>query len=120
MGYSAPPELLEIFVDPETKGPLRLTSEAELTRLKQAIETGRAARKDGKASGTSFQAAFLAQEGAVAYIVEDDIPIFLIDERLEIDPPLELDPPAEPEEAEEEPPAEAAVEESPEPTEDEA
>ena len=52
---------------------------------------GRATRKDGKEASSTFEAAFVAQQGAVAYVVEDGIPIFLIDERLEISPPLELD-----------------------------
>ena len=91
MAYEAPPELLEILVDPETKGPVRLASESELDKLKKAVESGTATRKDGKEASTSFEAAFVAQEGAVAYVVEDGIPIFLIDERLELSPKLELD-----------------------------
>jgi len=90
MGYEAPPELLEILVDPETKGPVRLASESELGELKAAVESGRAKRKDGKAASATFEAAFVAQDGRVAYVVEDGIPVFLIDERLEISPPLEL------------------------------
>ena len=96
MGYEAPPELLEILADPETKGPVRLATEAELTRLRQAVESGRATRHDGKAPSTTFEAAFFAQDGAVAYVVEDGIPVFLIDERLELSPRLELDGPIEP------------------------
>ncbi len=93
MAYNAPPELLAILADPETKGPVRLANEAELSRLKEAVDAGRAGRHDGKPAGTTFEAAFLAQEGAVAYVVEEGIPVFLIDERLELDPPLELDSP---------------------------
>jgi uncharacterized protein YbaR (Trm112 family) len=93
MSYQAPPELLSILVDPETKGPLRLANEAELTRLRAALEAGSARRHDGKPPGASFEAAFLAQEGAVAYVVEEGIPVFLIDERLDLSPPLELDAP---------------------------
>ena len=91
MGYEAPPELLEILVDPETKEPVRLASDGELARLRAAVGAGRATRKDGKEASSTFEAAFIAQQGAVAYVVEEGIPIFLIDERLEIAPPLELD-----------------------------
>lgn len=91
MAYEAPPELLKILVDPETKGPVHLASESEFEKLKKAVESGTATRKDGKEASTSFEAAFIAQEGAVAYVVEDGIPIFLIDERLELSPKLELD-----------------------------
>ena len=96
MAYDAPPELLAILADPETKGPVRLASEVELGRLKEAVEAGRAGRHDGKPASKTFEAAFVAQEGAVAYVVEDGIPVFLIDERLDLDPPLELDGPVAP------------------------
>jgi uncharacterized protein YbaR (Trm112 family) len=92
MTYEAPPELLEILVDPETKGKVRLASDAELARLRDAVGAGRAKRKDGTEANATFEAAFIAQDGAVAYVVEEGIPVFLIDERLEISPPLELDP----------------------------
>ncbi len=92
MAYEAPPELLEILVDPETKGPVRLATEAELAQLREALGSGRAKRKDGKEASSTFEAAFIAQDGRVAYVVEDGIPVFLIDERLEISPPLEIPP----------------------------
>ena len=96
MAYEAPQELLEILVDPDTRGPVRLATDPELEALRAAVGDGRARRKDGKEASGSFEAAFLCQKGAVAYVVEDGIPIFLIDERLEIEPPLELDAPIEP------------------------
>lgn len=99
MGYSPPQELLEILVDPETKGALRLATEGELMRLREAVGSGSARRHDGKTAPTVFEAAFLAQEGEVAYIVEEGIPVFLIDERIDLDPPLELDAPIEAEKA---------------------
>ena len=91
MGYEAPAELLEILVDPETKGPVRLATEAELGRLMDAVKAGKVSRHDGGEVSSTFEAAFIAQEGSVAYVVEEGIPVFLIDERLELDPPLELD-----------------------------
>lgn len=96
MAYEPPPELLEILVDPETKGPLRLATEGELTRLREAVSGGNASRPDGKDPSAEFEAAFLAQDGGVAYLVVDGIPIFLIDERLQLDPALELDEKIEP------------------------
>ncbi len=97
MAYEPAPQLLEILVDPETKGPVRLATEAELARLRAAVEGGGASRADGKDPSSEFEAAFLSQGGAVAYIVADGIPIFLIDERVQLDPSLELDEPIEPE-----------------------
>ena len=96
MGYEAPAWLLERLVDPEKKGPVRLASEAELARLLDAVKAGRARRHDGKEASQTFEAAFLAQDGAVAYTVEAGIPVFLVDERLDLAPPLELDAPVSP------------------------
>lgn len=93
MAYEAPAELLEILVDPEKKGPVRLATDKELSSLRDAVGNGKAKRRDGKPAADNFEAAFLCQEGAVAYVVEEGIPVFLIDERLELDPPLELDEP---------------------------
>ena len=93
MAYEAPKELLEILVDPDERGPVRLATEGELATLHEAVGSGRARRRDGKDPSDTFEAAFLCQEGKVAYVVEDGIPIFLIDERLEMDPPLELESP---------------------------
>jgi uncharacterized protein YbaR (Trm112 family) len=93
MAYDPPKELLEILADPETHGPVRLATEPELARLREAASAGRARRHDGKEGSTTFEAAFLCQEGAVAYVVLDGIPVFLVDERLDIEPRLELDAP---------------------------
>lgn len=95
MAYEAPKELLEILVDPDTRGPVRLATEGELGKLKEAVGSGRARRHDGKEASDTFEAAFLCQGGAVAYVVEDGIPVFLIDERLDLAPPLELEAPIE-------------------------
>lgn len=91
MTYEPPAELLEILADPESKGPIRLATDDELGRIRQALDSGKGGRKDGKDSSGQFEAAFLAQDGAVAYVVEDGIPVFLIDQRLEFTPPIELD-----------------------------
>ncbi len=93
MAYEPQPELLAILADPETKGPVRLATDAELSRLRELVSAGRTTRADGKEPSIEFEAAFLAQDGKVAYVVEDGIPVFLIKERLQLDPPLELDRP---------------------------
>lgn len=91
MAYEPSPDLLAILRDPETKGPLRLATDGELTRLREAVQAGSATRADGKDTSTEFEAAFLAQEGSVAYVVVEGIPVLLIEERLQLDPPLQLD-----------------------------
>ncbi len=91
MAYEAPAELLKILVDPETREPVRLASDTELERLRNAVRSGQAKRRNGEKASSNFEGAFLCQNGAVAYVVEGGIPIFLIEQRLEISPMLEFD-----------------------------
>lgn len=78
-------DLGDLLVDPEGHGPLLEASEADLARLRAAIAAGRARRRDRSPLPASIEGAYLAQGGRVAYLIEDGIPNFVIDERLEID-----------------------------------
>ncbi|HJK98569.1 MAG TPA: hypothetical protein RMF84_15200 [Polyangiaceae bacterium LLY-WYZ-14_1] len=82
------PALLDILADPETKGPVALCDDAALDALRRRVADGSARRGDGEPV-PAFEAAFLAQEGRVAYLVVDGLPRFLLEERLELDPPLD-------------------------------
>lgn len=79
--------LLSLLADPETHAPLTPASEAELAALRAAVAAGRARRRDGRAI-PAFDAAFLGADRRAAYLVEDGIPNFVIDERVELDQPL--------------------------------
>ena len=77
-------DLLPLLADPETHAPLTRASDAELAKLRTAIAEKRARRRDGN-EVPSFEAAFLTADRKVAYLVEDGIPNFVIDERLELE-----------------------------------
>jgi uncharacterized protein YbaR (Trm112 family) len=77
------PELLSLLVDPEDHGPLERATEAALEELRAAIAEGRARRRNGAPIG-AFEGAFLARGRSVAYLIEDGVPNFVIDERVEI------------------------------------
>jgi len=78
------PELLDLLADPETHEPLKLASDAELTKLRAAVRDGKAVRRGDKPASEDFEGALLSQGGRVAYVIEAGIPNLLIDERLEL------------------------------------
>ncbi len=78
------PELLELLADPETHEPLALADEVQLSRLRAAIQDGRAKRRGGQAASLEFEGALLSQGQRVAYLIAGGIPNLLIDDRLEL------------------------------------
>ncbi|MDQ3037313.1 MAG: hypothetical protein M3Y87_33270 [Myxococcota bacterium] len=82
-----PDDLLAMLADPETHAPLSRATEPELEALRAAISEGRARRRDGSPI-EPFDAAFLTQERRVAYLVEQGVPNFVVDERVELEDPL--------------------------------
>jgi len=77
-------DLIALLADPETHEGLTQASDAELSLLRQAIESGAAQRRDGKPAARTFEGALLSQGRRVAYLVEGGIANLLIDERLEL------------------------------------
>lgn len=80
-------DLLPLLADPETHAPLTRASDAELAELRNAVAEKRARRRD-RGGVPSFDAAFLTADRKIAYLVEDGVPNFVIDERIELDHPL--------------------------------
>src|SRR5262245_10164820 len=75
------------YVDPESHGALARASDAQLAKLRAAVTAGKARRRDGSAIA-AFDGAFLTESRRVAYLVEDGVPNFVIEERVELDAPL--------------------------------
>ena len=76
-------DLLALLADPETHAPLALASDAQLAALKQAIDAGKARRRDG-AAPAPFEAALLREDKRVAYVIQGGIPSLLVEERVEL------------------------------------
>ncbi|AKF07344.1 hypothetical protein [Sandaracinus amylolyticus] len=81
------PYLFDVLADPETHGPLSRAGDDDLAKLRTAIAERRARRRDGHAV-PSFEGAFLTTDRKAAYLVEDGVPNFVIDERVELDSAL--------------------------------
>lgn len=78
------PELLEILVCPETRQPLSLADGALLARLNAEIDAGRLRNRGGDKVAKRIDEGLLRQDGKVLYVVDDDIPVMLIEESIEL------------------------------------
>ncbi|MCZ6464689.1 MAG: hypothetical protein O7A09_10170 [Proteobacteria bacterium] len=78
-------DLLEILVCPETKQPVSLAPEDVLSRLNGEIEAGRLRNRGGDPVSKPIQEGLLREDGKILYIVDDDIPVMLIEESIALD-----------------------------------
>jgi len=78
------PELLEILVCPETKQPLKLADAALLASLNERIQSGTLRNRGGDKVAKDIAEGLLREDGRVLYVVDDDIPVMLIEESIEL------------------------------------
>jgi uncharacterized protein YbaR (Trm112 family) len=77
-------ELLDILCCPETKEPVSLAGQAEVGRVNEAIKAGKVKRRSGEAVSEAIDGGLLRADGKYLYPVQDDIPIMLIDEAIDM------------------------------------
>jgi uncharacterized protein YbaR (Trm112 family) len=77
-------ELLEILVCPETKQPVAPASDEVLTKLNERIQSGALRNRGGDAVADSIHEGLLREDGHILYIVDDGIPVMLIEESIEL------------------------------------
>lgn len=78
------PELLEILACPETKEPVELASAELVSRLNQKIQAGELTNRGGRLIQDPVTNLLVRQDGKVAFLVRDGIPIMLIEESIEL------------------------------------
>ena len=78
-------ELLDILVCPETKQPVVLADAALLARVNERVRSGALQNRGGDAVGAELQAGLVREDGKILYPIEDDIPVMLIEESIELD-----------------------------------
>ena len=78
------PELLEILVCPETLQPLSEAGPELLAQLNGEVEAGRLRNRGGEPVKAAIQAGLVREDGKVLYRVDDDIPVMLVDESIEL------------------------------------
>lgn len=77
-------ELLNILVCPETKANLELAESSIIDDLNQKRESGELLNKAGKKIEVAFEAGLIREDKKVLYRIENDIPIMLIEEGIEL------------------------------------
>lgn len=78
------PELLEILVCPETKQPLKLADAALLASLNERVQAGTLRNRGGDKVAKDIREGLLREDGRVLYVVDDDIPVMLVEESIEL------------------------------------
>lgn len=79
-----PADLLEILVCPETKQPVRMAPADVIARLNERIRTGQLRNRGGAAVAKELVEGLLREDGRVLYPVDDDIPVMLVEESIEV------------------------------------
>ena len=79
------PELLEILVCPETKQLVAPAGEQVLARLNQQVESGALRNRGGEAVAKRIEEGLLREDGKILYVVDDGIPVMLIEESIELE-----------------------------------
>lgn len=78
------PELLSILVCPENHLPVALADEGLLERLNERVRAGSLKNRKGDRITKPIEAALVRDDGKCVYLVEDEIPNMLIDERIDL------------------------------------
>ena len=77
-------DLLDILVCPETRQTLQLADDALLESLNAKVRDGALRNRGGEPVGREIQAGLVREDRAVLYPIEDDIPVMLIEESIEL------------------------------------
>ena len=77
-------ELLEILACPETKQPLSVASADVLAKLNDEIGKGTLRTRGGEPVAKNVDEALVREDGKILYIVDDGIPVMLIEESIEL------------------------------------
>jgi uncharacterized protein YbaR (Trm112 family) len=77
-------DLLDILVCPETKQPVSLASAELLEQLNAQVESGSLRNRGGEPVSQRIEEALRREDGKVLYVVDDGIPVMLIEESIEL------------------------------------
>lgn len=75
-------DLLEILVCPDDLTPVRPATAEELAALNARITAGRVTNRGGQAVTNPVSEGLVRADGKYLYVVDNDIPVMLIDEAI--------------------------------------
>jgi uncharacterized protein YbaR (Trm112 family) len=79
-----PDDLLEILVCPDSRQPVAPAPAALIERLNGEIAAGRLRNRGGDKLTSPIAEGLLRQDGRVLYVVDDGIPVMLIEDSIEL------------------------------------
>ncbi len=77
-------DLLEILVCPETRQTLKVAPDDLIARLNQRIAEKKLRNRGGQTVAKPIREALVREDGHVLYVVDDGIPVMLVEESIEI------------------------------------
>ena len=77
-------DLIEILVCPETRQPVALAPDDLLSKLNGEIQAGSLRNRGGDPVEAEITEALLREDGKILYVVDDGIPVMLIEESIEL------------------------------------
>ncbi len=78
-------DLLDILVCPETKQPVTPASDELLAKVNEQIEAGSLRNRGGDTVSNTIHEGLLREDGQILYVIDDGIPVMLIEESIELD-----------------------------------
>jgi uncharacterized protein YbaR (Trm112 family) len=78
-------ELLEILVCPESKQPVKMATPQQLAAVNGRIRAGKLRNRGGQLVEHELSEALVREDGRILYPVDDDIPVMLVEESIELD-----------------------------------
>jgi len=78
-------ELIDLLVCPETRQPLSKASDELLAQINGRIRSGELRNRGGDPVAKELTAGLLRKDGKILYPVQDDIPVMLIEESIELE-----------------------------------
>lgn len=77
-------ELLEILVCPETKQRVSVAADEIVSQINARVSAGDLRNRGGEAVSNPITEGLVREDGKIVYIVDDGIPVMLIEESIEI------------------------------------
>lgn len=77
-------ELLDILVCPETRQPVTSADDDTLAAVNSKIEAGSLRNRGGDPVTERIEEGLVREDGRILYVVDDSIPVMLIEESIEL------------------------------------
>lgn len=77
-------QLLDILICPESGQPLRIAEPPLLAKLNAEIQAKRLRNRCGEVVKNEIREGLVREDGRFLYVIDDDIPIMLIDQSIEL------------------------------------